>query len=268
MTGILGKQVTYSPEYDPTILYSIPRLLQREKLNFDGCVSFTGVDIWNCYEFSYLNKYGKPEVLILEIYIDALSTNIVESKSMKLYLGSFQNSKFDTITEVVNILERDLIQVVEGKVQIGYKNLDEDFLIQRPAAKLIDNLDIECTEYEVNSNLLAKLDEEIVSESLYSNLLKSNCLVTGQPDWGSIIIEYHGFKIVESSLLKYLVSYRNHSEFHEHCIERIYCDIMDKCQSSKLTVYGRYTRRGGIDINPYRTNMKSNILNNVRLARQ
>lgn len=265
---LLGKKVSYSTKYDPSLLTAISRGLQRCKLNLDVSLPFKGIDVWNCYEFSYLNSQGKPMVLILELYIDAMSANIVESKSVKLYLSSFQNSKFETLEEVISRVKKDFCLSLEGEVEIIPRYLEDSLEIKKPDAKSIDQLNLVCTEYEVNPNLLKVSEEEVIKERVYSNLLKSNCLVTGQPDWATVIIEYTGNKISEDSLLRYIVSYRNHSEFHEHCIERIFCDIMKKCQPQYLTVYGRYTRRGGIDINPYRSNCNFFKPDNFRLMRQ
>ena len=210
-------------------------------------------------------------VAIAEITYDCNSPKIIESKSLKLYFNSLNNTKFNNIAELEAIVKKDLEERVEADVSVTIHALEKltDVTIQTSfTGESLDGLDIECSVYQVDPSFLSVHDEPL-EETLYSDLLKSNCLVTNQPDWGSIQIAYIGKKINREGLLKYLISYRNHNEFHEQCIERIFVDIMNYCKPTSLTVYGRYTRRGGLDINPYRTTEKSLFDGrNHRLIRQ
>lgn len=261
---ILGKATSYSFQYNNNLLFPIARKVGRDAIksstNLD--VIFHGVDIWNCYEMSWLTKNGLPEVRILKLYIDANSPNIVESKSLKLYLMSFSNHQFESEQEVVNIIQNDLSKIVAFPVKLRMMKLSvlDGKNIACFAGENIDNVaDIKIEHYNVNKEFLNVKSENIVSEALYSNLLKSNCLVTNQPDWASIYIKYKGREIDRAGLLKYIISFRNHNEFHEQCVEHIFTDIMAKCAPAELTVYAKYTRRGGIDINPYRSNVPYDI---------
>lgn len=272
---LLGKTVSYTSHYDNLLLFPIARSLAREKLGIRGVLPFKGYDLWNCYEVSWLNAKGKPEARIMSFIVPAESKYLLESKSIKLYLNSFNNTYFTSDEEVSDLIKSDLSNSARAPVevymhQLGYYNNQK---LQNFSGVLLDVLDIGITEYEPNHNLLAletANDEMIISETLYSNLLKSNCMVTGQPDWASIQIKYKGRKINHESLLKYLVAYRNHSGFHEDCIENIFVDILNRCKPKELTVLAKYTRRGGVDINPFRTNLdlKNTELNKIRDVRQ
>lgn len=270
----LGKQTKYDQSYNPDRLYLIPRAGKRKEIGIDPeALPFFGFDCWNHYEVSWLNERGKPIVAIAEIIYDCTSPVIVESKSLKLYFNSFNHSKFKSVSEVEKIIQQDLEKVIESPVTVIIQPLGQTSLgiiHKQFSGECIDDLDIECTKYTVDPSYLSTSDEiEIVEETLYSDLLKSNCLVTNQPDWGSVQIIYKGNKINREGLLQYLVSFRQHNEFHEQCIERIFADIMKYCKPSELTVYGRFTRRGGLDINPYRSTKKVNFKNlNLRLIRQ
>jgi 7-cyano-7-deazaguanine reductase len=267
----LGKQSTYKSKYDNTILFSIPRKTKRLEINIPNDYHFYGADIWNAYEISWLNENGKPIIVIGTFELDANSINIIESKSFKLYLNSFNNTIFKNKDEVLKVLKKDLFNAAKGNIKVRLYSLNEynnEYENQFHASS-IDHIDIPISEYQPNKDLLKIKSNKIISETISSDLLKSNCLITGQPDWGSIFIDYEGNEIDHNSLLKYIVSFRNHNEFHEQCIERIFMDIMDKCQPNKLLVYGRYTRRGGLDINPIRsTHQYSDKLHTIRLCRQ
>ncbi|OJW06199.1 MULTISPECIES: NADPH-dependent 7-cyano-7-deazaguanine reductase QueF [Legionella] len=268
----LGKKSAYDDTYNPNRLYPIPRAGKRQEIGVDPSkLPFYGFDCWNHYEVSWLNAKGKPMVAIAELFYECNSPNLIESKSLKLYFNSFNNTRIHSVSELENTIKRDLQERVGAEVWVNIHLLDStnQFAIQPSfAGDLLDDLDIECSIYHVEPSFLF-VSEELVEESLYSNLLKSNCLVTNQPDWGSVQIAYKGKKINREGLLKYLVSFRNHNEFHEQCIERIFVDIMNYCQPEQLTVYGRYTRRGGLDINPYRSTEKSSFVGkNLRLVRQ
>ena len=267
----LGKKSAYDPVYNPEKLFPIPRKLKRDEIGVPDESPFFGYDLWNHYEVSWLNQKGKPVVALAEIIYACDTPNIIESKSMKLYFNSLNSSPFKDADTVRAVIEKDIAERVGGTVFVTLFPLplkNKLNLLMGFDGICIDEADIECTVYEVNASFLS-VDNETVDEVLYSDLLKSNCLVTSQPDWGSVQIAYKGRKINREGLLRYIVSFRNHNEFHEQCIERIFMDIMRRCQPEELTVYGRYTRRGGLDINPYRsTNPIDMKAKNNRLCRQ
>lgn len=254
----LGKSTDYCDQYNPQLLQPVPRALNRDDLQLSGSLPFSGADLWTLYELSWLNNNGVPQVAIGDVYIPATSRNLVESKSFKLYLNSFNQTRFDSWDAVRQTLENDLRACAQGDVSVALYRLDE--LEGQPIAHFngtcIDNQDIVIDNYQFSTAYLenAVSGEKAVEETLVSHLLKSNCLITHQPDWGSIQIQYRGRKIDREKLLRYLVSFRHHNEFHEQCVERIFNDILSFCQPEKLSVYARYTRRGGLDINPWRTN--------------
>ncbi|WP_299976092.1 NADPH-dependent 7-cyano-7-deazaguanine reductase QueF [uncultured Pseudoteredinibacter sp.] len=250
----LGKHTEYISVYTPSLLDPIPRSLARESLAIDQQqLPFAGVDIWTAYEVSWLNHNGLPQQAIAVFAIPADSPNIIESKSFKLYLNSFNQTRFNNRSEVLATLESDLKVAAGVPVLVDLEGLDQFAAtgVQRPRGSCIDQQEVKITDYQPNANLLNTLEEER-SETLYSDLLKSNCPVTAQPDWATLIVSYSGKQICAEGLLRYVVSFRDHQDFHENCVERIYCDIMERCQPSSLMVYARYTRRGGLDINPLR----------------
>ncbi|ART79642.1 NADPH-dependent 7-cyano-7-deazaguanine reductase QueF [Oceanisphaera avium] len=266
----LGKQSSYVCEYDASLLQGVPRSLNREDLGLTcDSLPFAGEDVWNLYELSWLNQKGKPVVAMGEIRVPITSVNLIESKSFKLYLNSFNQSRFDNLEEVSAILSRDLTLCAQAPVKVSLydlKNAPSQFGML--SGDCIDELDITVEHYQPHQALLTNMTEQAwVSETLHSHLLKSNCLVTEQPDWGSIMIRYQGPLIKREALLRYIVSFRQHNEFHEQCVERIFMDLLTHCQPKELTVYARYTRRGGLDINPYRSNVAGKAAN-VRLQRQ
>ncbi len=276
-TSLLGKPAPYVDQYDAALLFPIPRADKRHEIGVAAAAPFFGADLWTAFELSWLTPRGKPQVAIAHITVPCESTHIVESKSLKLYLNSFSNTPFTSADAVRDRIRTDISEAVwrGGPVQssVGVKLLLPDAFDREPVHELdglsLDRLDIECTRYTPAPELLtAAVDEQPVSEVLVSNLLKSNCLVTGQPDWGSVQISYSGPQIEQGGLLQYLVSFRNHHEFHEQCVERIFMDIWIRCKPVKLTVYARYTRRGGLDINPFRTSHPQALPANVRTARQ
>lgn len=265
----LGKKSPYESQYNPNLLFPIPRILKRSEIGIDDThPGFYGVDLWTHYEISWLNQKGKPMVAIGEISYPASSKNIIESKSMKLYFNSFNNTKLASVNELIQLVEKDLSNAVGGKIKFTIIDLNDEFSIHADHDYIcLDDLDVECNTYQPCIEFLS-CNENIVSKYLYSNLLKSNCLVTNQPDWGTIFIEYQGREIDQEGLLKYIISLRNHNEFHEQCIERVFKDIQTRCDPLHLTVYARYTRRGGIDINPYRSSNENFKIKNNRLIRQ
>jgi 7-cyano-7-deazaguanine reductase len=283
----LGKSSTYVDKYDASLLFPIPRADKRREIGITGSPTFFGADLWTAFELSWLNLRGKPQVAIAHITVPCDSINIVESKSFKLYLNSFNNTPFSDAAAVATCMKADLNAAIwqqagaalgdqkASPVQssVGVKILLPEMFDREPVHELdglnLDRLDIECTRYTPASDLLtAAFDEAPVSEVFTSNLLKSNCLVTGQPDWGSVRISYEGPQIDQGGLLQYIVSFRNHNEFHEQCVERIFMDMWTRCKPIKLSVYARYTRRGGLDINPFRTSHPQAMPLNIRTARQ
>ncbi|QMN52413.1 NADPH-dependent 7-cyano-7-deazaguanine reductase QueF [Citrobacter freundii] len=255
----LGKSTDYRDNYDASLLQGVPRSLNRDPLDLKADnLPFHGADIWTLYELSWLNANGLPQVAVGHVELDYTSVNLIESKSFKLYLNSFNQTRFDSWDAVRQTLENDLRACAQGDVSVALYRLDE--LEGQPIAHFngtcIDNQDIVIDNYQFSTAYLenAVSGEKAVEETLVSHLLKSNCLITRQPDWGSIQIQYRGRKIDREKLLRYLVSFRHHNEFHEQCVERIFNDILRFCQPEKLSVYARYTRRGGLDINPWRTN--------------
>ena len=274
----LGKSSAYVDQYDPTQLFPISRATQREAMGIKpGALPFFGADLWTAFELSCLNPRGKPQLAIVHFTVPCETPNIIESKSFKLYLNSFNGSTFATADAVRERLRADVAEAlwrgsdrIEG---IGVKLIAPDQFDTEPVHELdglnLDRLDIECTHYQPAPELLTSdVTQMAVTETLTSRLLKSNCLVTGQPDWGSVQIRYSGPPIEQAGLLAYIVSFRNHNEFHEPCVERMFTDILRKCRPTKLAVYARYTRRGGLDINPFRTSWPQALPANARTARQ
>jgi len=272
----LGQVTEYKCEYDASLLQGVPRSLNRDELKLEADdLPFVGCDLWNIYELSWLNKKGKPVVATGIVQVPFDSDNLIESKSFKLYLNSFNQTTFDSLEAVQQCLIKDLSNCANKPVSVELNaNMDSfDEKLGSFSGVCLDELDIEVDNYQLSPALLSNLhSNETVTETLYSHLLKSNCLITSQPDWASVEIRYTGKKINREKLLRYLISFRQHNEFHEQCVERIYCDLMKFGQIDSLSVYARYTRRGGLDINPYRSSenneAKNNNLNNIRLLRQ
>ena len=267
----LGKTSSYVDQYDASLLFPISRAGKRAELGLLDTLPFFGADMWTLYELSWLNLRGKPQVALAQVTVPCESPNIVESKSLKLYLNSFNNSRFADAREVRERIRAD-VGAATG-VGIGIKTIGPELFDREPVHEMdglsLDRLDVECLHFTPAPELLfAEFDEPPVSETLTSNLLKSNCLVTGQPDWGSVQITYSGPAINQEGLLQYLVSFRHHNEFHEQCVERIFMDVWTRCKPIKLAVYARYTRRGGVDINPFRCSFPMQLPPNVRTARQ
>ncbi|WP_038499632.1 NADPH-dependent 7-cyano-7-deazaguanine reductase QueF [Candidatus Palibaumannia cicadellinicola] len=269
----LGKPTSYSIYYDPTLLQVIPRTLHRKLLGLSAAVSlpFHGADLWTLYELSWLNNHGLPQVAIGQIAFDATSDNLIESKSLKLYLNSLNQTCFLSHYELQKTLVIDLSKCVNSHVLVKICSLREwtQVPVLNFEGECIDNQQIHI-EYHgtFNNNWLTNAAVgQKVNETLVSNLLKSNCLITNQPDWGSVQISYYGTRINREALIRYLISFRQHNMFHEQCVEQIFSDIMQFCQPDTLSVYARYTRRGGLDINPWRSNTHFLPING-RLARQ
>ena len=269
----LGKSSAYQSQYAPELLFPIPRLQKREEIGLGAGarLPFFGVDIWNAYELSWLNMRGKPQVAIATITAPADSPNIVESKSFKLYLNSFNQTRIAGTDALVELLRQDLSAAFGAPVHVTITTPDAFGSLQMGEldGTLLDRLDVEIDQYVPSPELLSASHEEApVEETLVSHLLKSNCLVTGQPDWGTVQIRYVGPQIDQEGLLRYLIGFREHNEFHEQCVERIFMDVLRQCKPTKLAVYARYTRRGGLDINPWRANFSTGKPGNLRTARQ
>ncbi len=263
----LGQATEYVCHYDPQQLFPIPRANKWQETA--TVCPYIGVDIWNAYEVSWLNSKGLPQVAVAEFRVPALSPNIIESKSFKLYLNSFNLSRFDSREDIVRLMQQDLSASAGAEVSVSLRPVGEEAVFAGFSGECIDQQDIEVQNYTPTPELLSADTSNKVSEKLVSHLLKSNCPVTGQPDWASVEITYEGSKMNRAGLLAYLVSYREHGDFHEQCVEQIFTDLLHFCKPEKLSVYARYVRRGGLDINPYRAtaNMTERPVN-VRLLRQ
>ena len=250
----LGQETHYPNEYDPSQLFSIPRDASRIELGITGALPFKGHDGWTAYEISWLDQRGKPQVAIGHIQVPCDSPAIIESKSLKLYLNSFNQSYIESPEEMIATVERDLSCAAGKSVSVELQSVDEqrsgEIILSNYAC--IDERDVDCRELEYSPALLKVIGESAAQQSYVSHLLKSNCPVTGQPDWASVYIDCFGPMLDQDSLLRYLVSFRQHQEFHEQCVERIFVDLQ-KMGLIKLTVNARYLRRGGIDINPVRS---------------
>lgn len=267
----LGQKTEYKHNYEPELLQAVPRSLNRDDLDLGDELPFVGCDVWTLYELSWLNQNGLPQVAVGDVTLPATSPNLVESKSFKLYLNSFNQTKFASWDDVTRTLIKDLSACAGSEVKVELHPVQT--YSQQPIVDMtgecIDNQDIVIDNYEFDAEYLqSSTSEELVEETLHSHLLKSNCLITNQPDWGSVEVSYVGNKIDREKLLRYLISFRQHNEFHEQCVERIYTDIIKFCKPSSLTVFARYTRRGGLDINPFRSSHIEKPAHNLRLARQ
>jgi 7-cyano-7-deazaguanine reductase len=274
----LGRPAVYADQYDPALLYPIARAPLRAQLGITGQPNFFGADLWTAFELSWLNPRGKPQLAIAHIVMPCESTHLIESKSFKLYLGSFSGTRLPDAAEVRRRIQADVSAALwhgdAVRASASVRLIEPDAFDQQPIHELdglnLDRLDLDCDPlpHPAPHLLTAAFDEQPVQETLTSRLLKTNCPVTGQPDWASIQIRYAGPQIDQAGLLRYLVSFRQHSDFHEHCVERIFTDLWTHCRPVKLTVHARYTRRGGLDINPWRTSHPGPLPGNVRTARQ
>ena len=267
----LGKSSEYIATYTPSLLFPIARTAKWAELGVTAqTLPWQGVDYWNCFELSWLLPSGKPVVAIGEFAIPADSPNIIESKSFKLYLNSLNQTAFASVGELQTCLEKDLSAAAGKAVGVRVRSLGEveaQGVLALPG-QCIDALDVSVSNYEQPRPALLHCDQQrVVEETVHSHLLKSNCPVTGQPDWGSVVVQYKGLALDHASLLSYLVSFRQHADFHEQCVERIYLDLLRLLEPVHLTVYARYVRRGGLDINPYRSTGAISP-NNQRLVRQ
>ena len=267
----LGKPVAYVGSYDPTLLFPVERASKRALLGIGEALPFLGVDIWNAYELSWLDARGKPRVALAEFRVPVNSPNIIESKSFKLYLNSYMQTRVPDTDSLRGQLAADLSAAAGAPVSVvlATPTSKQSALIENLDGEVIDDLPIEISHYgPPRPELLHSDPNAVVEETLVSHLFKSNCPITGQPDWASVQVHYAGPRLGRDGLLRYLVSYREHDDFHEHCVERMFVDILAQCACSRLSVYARYTRRGGLDINPFRTTPGWLLPGNTRTARQ
>ena len=267
----LGKATVYADRYDPGLLFPIPRVAKRNEIGVVMPLPFHGTDIWNAYELSWLDMRGKPQAAVAEFRIPASTPNIIESKSFKLYLNGFAQEPLASAAALRALLQQDLTTAAGDVVEvILHPARTAAHTFADLAGESIDELPVAIDDYgpPKADYLHADTAAAVVEETLVSDLLRSNCPVTGQPDWGSVQIAYRGAPLDREGLLRYLVSFRTHSEFHEQCVERIFMDISARCAPERLSVYARYTRRGGLDINPFRSSVPGNAPDNRRGARQ
>jgi 7-cyano-7-deazaguanine reductase len=270
----LGEPSSYPDRYAPELLYPVARLENRQALGLAGELPFSGEDIWNAWELTWLEPTGKPVVATAVITVPAESANIIESKSLKLYLNSFAMERYDSVKELTDIISKDLSRVAGSPVAVnvisaGTSTIDH---IENLPGHCIDYMDVSVDAATVDASLLKisgdqSDNENLISEELHSHLLRSNCPVTNQPDMGSVLVRYSGPRIEQDSLLRYIASFRQHNDFHEACVERMFTDIKAQCRPDKLTVYARFNRRGGLDINPFRSDFETTA-DNTRLWRQ
>lgn len=264
-----GKDSAAAHRYAPGLLFSIARSDSRAGIGIGTELPFRGTDIWNAWELTWLGAGDRPSVATAEIRVPADSPQLIESKSLKLYLNSFAMSRFDTAGIVADTIAADLADAAGAPVDVRVELLaeSEHRSVARLAGRCLDGLSVTCCNWEVDAGLLQADDTDIVNEALHTHLLRSLCPVTSQPDTGSLQICYRGPRITPESLLQYVVSFRQHQDFHEACVERMFIDIMQRCKTDRLSIYARYQRRGGIDINPFRSNHED-CPGNLRLWRQ
>ena len=263
----LGKPTEYREDYDPSLLFPIPRAGNRGALELAD-VPLHGVDVWNAWELSWLAPGGLPQVAVAELRVPADSPNLIESKSLKLYLNGFMQRAAASAAEVQALIAADLTRAAGARVQVSLHALDAAPAVSALRGDCIDDASVAIDRYGPPDATLLAFGDDQVEESLVSHLLKSNCPVTGQPDWASLQVRYRGPRLDRAALLRYLISFRRHAEFHEHCVERIFCDLWQRSHPDRLSVYARYTRRGGLDINPFRSSDPGEQPDNPRLARQ
>lgn len=266
----LGEATEYPDRYAPSLLFPIARREGRDAIGLtETGLPFYGVDVWTHYEVSWLDAHGKPCIAVAEIRVPATSPCLIESKSLKLYFNSLNFQRFASMADFISCVEKDISQVAQAPVPVRLVLPHEyaAMAIGDMSGECLDALPLHCTEFVLNPDMLKADAGQVLEETLYSHLLRSNCPVTRQPDWGSVMIRYRGPAIDRVGLLAYLVSYRNHEDFHEQCVERIFMDITRRCRPEALTVYARYTRRGGLDINPFRSSTDA-LPSTLRLFRQ
>ena len=265
----LGRDSGYPQKYAPEALCPIARADSRSRLGISAELPFSGVDIWNAWELTWLGAGRKPVAATAEILVPADSPNIIESKSLKLYLNSFAMTNIDSADDIARIIATDLGVCADTPVTVRIDPIThtEGRSVSRLAGRCLDTLDVSCDDWDVNADLLSADSADTVGEDLYTHLLRSLCPVTDQPDSASLQISYRGPRIDHAGLLRYIVSFRQHNDFHESCVERMFVDILARCEPQELSLHARYQRRGGIDINPFRSTSRMRP-RNLRLWRQ
>jgi 7-cyano-7-deazaguanine reductase len=265
----LGHPSNHPDQYAPSLLFSVPRAPQRAALGLGERLPFSGLDVWTAYELTWLDIDGKPQIALATLEIPIDSPSIIESKSMKLYLASFAQTRRAGMTDVAAAIERDVSHAAGAPIGVALRGPSAfgSQAIRELAGESIDDLPVACSVYDVEPAFLSA-SGDVITETLTTHLFRSVCPVTAQPDIASLQLTYRGPRIDREGLLRYVVSYRCHPGFHEHCIERIFVDVAARCRCDQLTVLGRFTRRGGLDINPFRTNAGVANPGNVRTARQ
>lgn len=267
--NLMGKTTVYPERYNPDILMAIPRSDNRRLLGLDTELPFVGEDIWNAYELSWLNKKGLPQVALAKFYFNCESPFIIESKSFKLYLNSLNQESYDNEAQLLALLIKDLTEKSASKVRVELTGLDNSAqAIDVSQGTSLDKLDIKVQHYHPEPELLTVDAQSQVAEQLFTNLFRSNCPITNQPDWATIMIAYNGAAISHASLLAYLISYRLHNDYHENCVEKIFVDIQARCKPTDLTVRANFLRRGGLDINPVRSTAGTERAPTLRFVRQ
>lgn len=253
----LGRDTGYPDRYAPDLLFPVVRAEGRQSIGLAASLPFHGADLWTAYELTWLSPSGRPEVAVLHLTVPAESPRLIESKSLKLYLGSFAMSSFDSAAALRDTLAKDLSDAAGADVAVQLQHARDSTAagIAHWSATCIDYADVTCDADTVDAGLL-QTDDQTVTDALQSHVLRSLCPVTGQPDTGSVLVKYRGPRIRPESLLRYVASFRNHNDFHELCVERMFVDLKSQCQAERLTVYARYNRRGGIDINPFRSDFE------------
>lgn len=261
----LGRGTEYPTAYDEGLLFPIPRAQARNEIGIHGALPFIGHDIWNAYELSWLDTRGKPVVETAQFIVPAESPNLIESKSFKLYLNSLNNERFASHDEVQAKVVAALSTAAGGEVTMRF---GVPHTQAQQSGICIDDLPVTIASYGPPDAGLLRHDDTRVTEVLLTRLLKSNCPVTSQPDWATLTIDYSGPRLDRAALLEYIVSFRNHCEFHEQCVERIFNDLMTRTSPDRLSVIARYTRRGGLDINPWRATVNEDRIDFERDVRQ
>jgi len=251
---LLGRQTPVIDSYAPHLLYPIPRAGGREHIGCSQSQPFTGSDLWHAYEISWLDSQGTPVVRVGRVTVPASSANMVESKSFKLYLNSLNNTVFDSDATVATVIRGDIARVVGAEVKLELLAVEDASLAGVAlSGNCLDSLAVTAPVGEPCADMLELQAGTIVEERLYTHLLRSLCPVTGQPDWASVWLHYRGTALQHESLLRYIIAYRRHQEFHEQCVERMFCDIHRRIEPQFLHIQAFYTRRGGLDINPFRS---------------
>jgi 7-cyano-7-deazaguanine reductase len=265
----LGHATGYPDTYDAGLLFPVARAPQRRELGVGEVLPFAGADLWTAFELTWLDARGKPAIAIASFEVPVASPSIVESKSVKLYMGSFAQTRFDDAAAVTATIARDLSAAAGAPVHVELvaPAAFRELRIVELAGESLDVVPVAIDRYDVDPSSLGASGAD-VAEALRTDLFRSLCPVTGQPDYASIAVTYRGPRIDREGLLRYLVSYRCHSGFHEHCVERIFVDVMAACRCQVLSVYARFTRRGGLDINPFRCSGDARVPPNVRTPRQ